>query len=512
MVQAISLIILGLALPTSVIPAAQYLRTSTRQQEQSLETQEKKIQDYAAQNGFVIVRTYVDRESGLQLRNRPGLSNLLHDIAYGDCDFRAVLVFDVSRWGRFQNGDEGAHYEFLCKVFGVDVHYCSESFINDNEIPTFILKSLKRSMAAEYSRDLSAKCFLGQRKLVKLGFIVGADCKYGYRRMAVSADASRTQILCRGESKSLSADHIKLVLGPDEEVQAVRQIFRMSMAGKSSSAIAAEMNRRQISYRPGRPWADHAIQRILRDRGYTGTYTWNRTTRKLGTREKRNPPEQWIVVPDAFPAIVSVRLFDHAQALRRKSPRYTEEQVLDQLRRIALHFDPAKITAPSLWTLRQRLVGLSLLRSRRGTSWKPGMPTIRQTGMNLRNRVFDELLNLFPKSVSEFHLPGKSRPLLKLKNGTIVSVLICRKANTVAGLARWRLDSVGAEREFVALICLGGAEQVEYFMLPYNNAPGHCVIGTHSPLFRMSVKLAHLEEFYRTATALAKSRTLREKP
>lgn len=455
----------------------------------------------------MIVRTYIDRVSGLQLRNRPGLSALLHDVECGDCGFRAVLVLDVSRWGRFQNGDEGAHYEFLCKMLGVDVHYCSESFINDNEIPTFILKSLKRSMAAEYSRDLSAKSFLGQRKLVQLGFVVGASCKYGYRRMAISTDSSRTQILSGGESKSLSSDRIKLVLGPSEEVGAVREIFRMSMTGKSSSAIAAEMNRRQIMYRPGKPWAGYAIQHILTDRGYTGTYTWNRTTRKLGTREKRNPPEQWIVVPNAFPAIVSDRLFDRAQALRRKSPRYTEEQVLDRVRQIVVHPDPSAMTSPCLLTLRRRLVGLSLLRSHGGISWKPGMPTIRRTGMNLRNRVFDELLTLFPKCVSEFHLPGKNRPLLKLSNDTIVSVLICRQVNTATGLSRWRLDSIGAEREFVTLMCLAGPRQVQYFMLPYNNAPDHCVISSHSPLFRMSVKLASLKEFYRTATALSESRT-----
>jgi hypothetical protein len=31
-----------------------------------------------------------------------------------------------SRWGRFQDADESAHYEFLCKSAGIPVHYCAE--------------------------------------------------------------------------------------------------------------------------------------------------------------------------------------------------------------------------------------------------------------------------------------------------------------------------------------------------------------------------------------------------
>jgi DNA invertase Pin-like site-specific DNA recombinase len=37
-----------------------------------------------------------------------------------------VLVYDVSRWGRFQDIDESAHYEFVCKQAGIKVAYCAE--------------------------------------------------------------------------------------------------------------------------------------------------------------------------------------------------------------------------------------------------------------------------------------------------------------------------------------------------------------------------------------------------
>jgi len=84
--------------------------------------------------------------------------------------YAAVLVYDVSRWGRFQDTDEAAYYEFLCKQAGIPVHYCAEPFPNDSTVSSSILKALKRSMAAEYSRELGVKVYAGKKRLVRLGF------------------------------------------------------------------------------------------------------------------------------------------------------------------------------------------------------------------------------------------------------------------------------------------------------------------------------------------------------
>lgn len=117
------------------IPAAQYLRMSTEQQHYSLENQAICIQRYAASKGFEIVQTYFDPgKSGLSLRHRSGLRQLLKDVVDGSAQYLAVLVYDVSRWGRFQDSDEAAHYEFLCKSAGVPIHYCAETFPNDGSI------------------------------------------------------------------------------------------------------------------------------------------------------------------------------------------------------------------------------------------------------------------------------------------------------------------------------------------------------------------------------------------
>jgi DNA invertase Pin-like site-specific DNA recombinase len=114
------------------IPAAQYLRVSTERQEYSLDCQSARIADYAQKNGFAVYQTYCDEaKSGLEIGRRAGLSQLLQDVVGGKQSYKAVLVFDVSRWGRFQDPDEAAHYEFLCKAAGVRVHYCAEQFTND---------------------------------------------------------------------------------------------------------------------------------------------------------------------------------------------------------------------------------------------------------------------------------------------------------------------------------------------------------------------------------------------
>jgi len=99
------------------IRAAQYVRMSTDLQQYSIENQKAAIQQYAQQHGFVVVRTYADAgRSGVVLKHRGALTELLKDVLDGNAGYRAILVYDVSRWGRFQDADEGAHYEFLCKT------------------------------------------------------------------------------------------------------------------------------------------------------------------------------------------------------------------------------------------------------------------------------------------------------------------------------------------------------------------------------------------------------------
>jgi hypothetical protein len=94
--------------------AAQYVRMSTDHQQYSTANQQDAIARYARERGLDIVRTYADEgRSGLTFAGRPGLRALLDDVIHGRADFHTVLVFDISRWGRFQDTDESACYEYL---------------------------------------------------------------------------------------------------------------------------------------------------------------------------------------------------------------------------------------------------------------------------------------------------------------------------------------------------------------------------------------------------------------
>src|SRR5258708_6075331 len=126
--------------PNAPTPVAQYLRMSTEHQKYSLDNQAAAIGKYAKQHGFVVIKSYVDSgKSGLVLKHRAGLAQLLHDVVGSQQPYRAVLVYDVSRWGRFQDSDESAYYEYLCKKSGVPVYYCAETFANDGTMPSLIM-------------------------------------------------------------------------------------------------------------------------------------------------------------------------------------------------------------------------------------------------------------------------------------------------------------------------------------------------------------------------------------
>jgi DNA invertase Pin-like site-specific DNA recombinase len=102
--------------------AAQYVRMSTDLQKYSTENQAAAIGAYADQRNLTIVRTYVDKaRSGLRINNRKGLQDLISDVRDRRADFDFILVYDVTRWGRFQDIDERAYYEFICKLAGIRV-------------------------------------------------------------------------------------------------------------------------------------------------------------------------------------------------------------------------------------------------------------------------------------------------------------------------------------------------------------------------------------------------------
>jgi DNA invertase Pin-like site-specific DNA recombinase len=327
--------------PVSCAPirVAQYLRMSTERQEYSPVNQAAAIKAYAAEHGMAIVRSYCDEgRSGLHFKGRMALQRLIEDIQQGHPGFEAVLVLDVTRWGRFQNADEAAFYEYLCLRNGVRLVYVGETFESDNSPLSSMLKGLKRSMAAEYSRELSMKVYAGQCRLVEAGFHMGGPPGSGLRRMLVDAQGNSKGILEPGQRKALTTDHIKVVLGPGEEVRVVRWMFRQSAAGMECNTIMRTLNKRGLLNARGRRWSFNGVRQMLDDERYIGTSIFARTTQAIGRRKGARTPEREVRVERAFPALVPPDLFEKAKLAREaRNRKMTSEQMLDAMRALWQH-------------------------------------------------------------------------------------------------------------------------------------------------------------------------------
>ncbi|MEO5349445.1 MAG: recombinase family protein [Magnetococcus sp. YQC-3] len=132
--------------------AAQYLRSATSGSS-SIGRQEQMNREYAARNGMAIVRTYIDEgKSGLNLEDRAALKHMFEDITSGRADFDVLLIYDISRWGRFQESDQSAYYEYLCRKHNIRVEYCDQSNGNTKSMSSCILKTVKQIMKKEYKR------------------------------------------------------------------------------------------------------------------------------------------------------------------------------------------------------------------------------------------------------------------------------------------------------------------------------------------------------------------------
>jgi DNA invertase Pin-like site-specific DNA recombinase len=263
--------------PAGPTRAAEYIRMSTEHQQYSTENQHAAIQRYADEHGLIIVRTFTDAgKSGLGIHGRDALQELLRTVNSGAADFATILVYDVSRWGRFQDTDEAAHYEFQCKRCNITVQYCAEHFPNDASPMSAVIKSLKRAMAGEYSRELSTKVFAGQCRLITLGYRQGGTAGYGIRRLLLDQHGQPKTTLARGERKSLQTERVFRSPGPENELRTVRRIYDLFTADhQTETQIATNLNTEGILNEVGKPWTRGTIHELLTNEKYIGN---NRST------------------------------------------------------------------------------------------------------------------------------------------------------------------------------------------------------------------------------------------
>jgi len=432
--------------------AAQYVRMSTDKQRYSIQNQAAVIAAYAHAHDLTIVRTYADEgESGLRIQNRSGLRRLISDINTGESDYDHLLVYDVSRWGRFQDTDESAHYEFVCKQAGVKVAYCAEQFDNDGSMLSSIVKNLKRVMAAEFSRELSVKVHAAQSRIVRLGFRPGAPIGYGLQREVVDDNQQPKGLLRKGELKYLQTDRVKVRPGPAEEVAVVRWIFEQCLRGRSDTQIACELNRKEVPACSGGPWNRGVVTRILRNEAYIGNIVYNRQSRKLGARKVSNAPDLWVRGEHCFEPMIEPEVFQRVRKIiDDRRIEISEDEMLARLRRTLLkrgRLSPAIINdtsgLPGIHTYIRhfgsvrntyRMIGYS---SERDYTFIDAEQAWAEVMANIASQVAAGLRKLGRKVVF-----GRSKDQLCIDGRTRVLFRVARSYPREGGLTQWRIPQV----------------------------------------------------------------------
>ena len=439
---------------SKIIQAAAYVRMSTEHQHYSISNQLDTIREYAKNHQMEIVQQYSDGgKSGLRIEGRASLAKMISDVQAGQARFSCILAYDVSRWGRFQDADESAYYEYICRRAGVAVHYCAEQFENDGSPISTIVKGVKRAMAGEYSRELSSKVFQGACRLIQMGFKQGGVAGFGLRRMLVDQNGQRKGELKMGEHKSLQTDRVVLVAGPDHEVKIVRGIYDAFVnENKCESEIADALNARGCLTDRGRKWTKGTVHAILTNEKYIGNNLYHRTSFKLKRKHVVNRPEKWIRADGVFDQIVEPELFFKAREKNlTRSQKLTNEDMLEKLR--ALLKQLGRLSGiiidetedfPSSTAFRHRFG--SLVTAYRLIGYTPEIDySFIETNRKLRQ--------LHPKLVSSVVQQlvarratarwDKDSKLIFVNEELRVSIILCRHTATAAGSSRWlvRLDA-----------------------------------------------------------------------
>ena len=463
-----------------MIPAAAYVRMSTEHQRYSTENQLDRIKEYAARRGMSVVRVFEDAgKSGLNVRGRESLRRMIEEVEKGQADFKCILAYDVSRWGRFQDADESGYYEYICKRAGITVHYCAEQFENDGSPTSNIIKSVKRSMAGEYSRELSTKVFQGACRLIQMGFKQGGTAGYGLRRMLVDQAGQPKGILAVGEHKSLQTDRVVLTLGPEEEVETVRGVYCAFLdEGLTEREIADRLNARGIKTDLGRPWTRCTVHQILTNEKYLGNNVYHRTSFKLKRKHVQNPPEMWIRVAGVFPAIVSVADFARVQEIIiARSKRFTDEEMLEKLREIfrqhgrisGVLIDECE-DLPSSSAFQNRFGSLVRAYQLIGCTPETDFSFIevnrylRQKHLEIVQEVIAQLAALGVKVAR-----NPETELLVLDDELVVSLVLSRCLRTPAGSPRWLVrfeDSHRPDITIVARMDETNQQIKDYYLFP----------------------------------------------
>lgn len=298
--------------------AVGYLRASAEnKQENSVEIQQDSVSEFCVANGLRLRGfEYDDGVSGLTA-DRPGFKRLFDNWIRNPTapDFKYIVVLDVSRWGRFQNTEEGAALEYEAKRCGKEVIYIEEGDLSqvNHELNVALIRPIKRYLAADYSRQLSGKVFAGSVKVSEQGYSAGGMASYGLVRVLLDEARQPIGRLQSGQHKVIANQRVTFEPTGDEDTATVQHMFTMALQRRSPKVIAEELNGKSIPAPAGGRWTQGKVIHVLSNGAYAGMRVYNKTWGRLKQPRHANPRGEWVVRAHAFDSVVDEATFAQVQ-------------------------------------------------------------------------------------------------------------------------------------------------------------------------------------------------------
>ena len=287
---------LNVAVASIPTRAALYARVSSERQDVdlSVSAQLRALRDYAAKNGYLVAREYVDEAESGRVADRPQFRRMLDEATGASAPFEEILVWKFSRFTRKR--EHAVAFKSMLRRRGVRVVSITE---HADDSPTGkLMEAIIESVDEFYSENLAQEVTRGMREAASRGFWVSTYAPYGYKKVQVADGAKKRP---------------RLALNPPADA-VVRRIFDMTLLGRTALDITRVLNAEGIPTANSKRWLKTTVHTILTNEAYTGTLVW-------GTNAKDKAPP--VRVEDAFPAIVTREEFERAKRLlQSRAPKH----------------------------------------------------------------------------------------------------------------------------------------------------------------------------------------------
>ena len=155
--------------------AISYCRCSTDKQDVSIAQQREVIEKYCQENHIKLIKSFQDEGiSGITSEKRPGFMAMVDFVKKNFDDFDYVLVYDQSRFGRFNNPKEAVYWEYEIERYDKKIIYVSDPTANLSGIGGDITRTVRHYEASEFSKKLRENTIRGSEFIAKKGFHIGS--------------------------------------------------------------------------------------------------------------------------------------------------------------------------------------------------------------------------------------------------------------------------------------------------------------------------------------------------